>query len=126
MPLLTINLPLLHHVLYVLFDFPKSLFVTLMGDWAVVMPNRPGEDKTTYSQALLVFLLPSIIIRRHQRTAEVSLAAEDGYSVTAYSTGKCCVKHYIHAKFKSDTWTMDKRLNMQHLKYLTHGPLHCI
>lgn len=60
-----------------LFDFPKSLFLTVMGDWAVVMPNRPGEKKTTYSQTLLVFLLPSIIIRIHQRTAEVSLAAED-------------------------------------------------
>ncbi len=77
-----------------------------MGDWAVAMPDRAGEKKTTYSQTLAVLFLPSINISVHLRTGEVILAAEDGCSIT-YSTGKW-FKRYINAKLRTDIWTMDK------------------
>lgn len=55
-PLLNINQLALHHVFEAIFFFQNAFFLTLMGDWAVVMPNKAGEKKTAPSQTLTVFL----------------------------------------------------------------------
>lgn len=116
-PLLNINLPVLHHVLYIL---GKTLWLsklqsslTVMGYWAVAMPNNAGEKKkTAYSQTLL----PSVNIGIHPSTAEVILAAEGGYSIT-YSAGKW-FQCYIHARLIADVWTTDKKAEyLQCLSY---------
>lgn len=109
-PLLNINQLALHHVFEAIFVFQNAFFLTLMGDWAVVMPNKAGEKKTAPSQTLTVFLPPSINISTDLRTAELMLAAEDGYS-TAYSTGRWfkCYKQFQTYKWYC-IWTMDKKL----------------
>lgn len=109
-PLLNINQLALHHVFEAIFVFQNAFFLTLMGDWAVVMPNKAGEKKTAPSQTLTVFLPPSINISTDLRTAELMLAAEDGYS-TAYSAGRWfkCYKQFQTYKWYC-IWTMDKKL----------------
>lgn len=65
------------------------------------MPDKPGEKKPPHSQTRPVVLLSSIIVRIYQRTAERSLAAEDG---DAFCAGKR-FNHDTRANLKTDIRT---------------------